>query len=290
MFTDKAIAALKPKSKRYEAWEGGGFGMRVTPRGVKSWVLLYRFQGRPRRMTLGTYPTMGLADARLNLAKARKVLEKGEDPGTKLVEDRKAERAAETVAELVDEYLERWAKPRKRSASEDERILRKEVVPKWGHRKAWDVTRRDVIALLDPIVERGAPIAANRTLATIRKMFNWAVERDIVPTSPCAQVKAPAKENQRDRVLTAVEIATLWHGLDDAKMSPGIRPAIRPNFKARSTRLGEKAHAVQTCVSSLSGMPLRGDSRFSSGTASQTLVAAGLRPFPSVTFDGLVTA
>ncbi len=67
-------------------------------------------------------------------------------------------------------------------------------------------------------MERGSPIQANRTLSVVRKMFNFAISRDIVDATPVAMVKAPAKENQRDRVLSADEIRTLWKGLDTAPM------------------------------------------------------------------------
>ncbi len=83
------------------------------------------------------------------------------------------------------------ARPRKRSADEDERILRKEVVPAWGRRKARDIKRRDIITLLDKIVDRGAPIQANRTLACVRRTFNWAIERDLLDASPVIRIKAP---------------------------------------------------------------------------------------------------
>ena len=65
-FTDKGIAALKSKAERYEVWESNrtGLGGRVSPAGRKSWIYMYRFDGRPRRMTLGSYPAMGLANAR----------------------------------------------------------------------------------------------------------------------------------------------------------------------------------------------------------------------------------
>jgi hypothetical protein len=69
-FKDKWIAALRPKSERYERWEGGGFGVRVSPGGGKAWVWVYRFDGRPRRMTLGTYPKLGLADARIKIGRS----------------------------------------------------------------------------------------------------------------------------------------------------------------------------------------------------------------------------
>jgi integrase len=172
---------------------------------------------------------MGLADARIKLADSRKLLENGIDPGDREVEARKAERAAETLAELAEAYLDKWARPRKRSVAEDERILRKDVIPTWGRRKARDIVRRDVIALLDRIIDRGSPIAANRTLAVVRRMFGWAASRDIVPANPCAAVKAPGKETRRDRVLSANEIAVFWRSLEipAIPISQPIRLALK---------------------------------------------------------------
>ncbi len=226
--TDYQIKNLKPKAERYEVWEGNGFGVRVTPRGVKSFVYLYRFEGKPRRLTLGTYTAMTLADAHKAHAEAMKKLEQGIDPGAVTVAERRENREAPTMAALAEEYMEKWAKPRKRSWQEDERILKKDVIPEWGRRKARAVTRRDVIRLLDGIVERGAGIMANRTLATIRKMFNFAVSRDIVAVSPCLAVRSPAQEQRRDRVLTTDEICALWHDLEGAKlMSEGTKLALK---------------------------------------------------------------
>jgi integrase len=238
--TDRGIAALKAKAKRHEVWEGGrtGLGVRVSTVGRKSWVYMYRFNGTPRRMTLGTYPAVSLADARVKHAKAKADLEKGIDPGDEKLKRKTAERNAETVADLVEEYLEKWARPRKRSAAEDERQLRKDVLPVWGDRKAKDITRRDVITLLDGIAERGSPIMANRTLAVIRKMFNFAISRDILDTTPVAMVRAPAKENQRDRVLSADEIRTLWTGLGTAPVSEGVKLVLKLQL-ATAQRKGE---------------------------------------------------
>ena len=228
-FTDRSIAALKSKTARYEVWEDGrtGFGVRVAPSGRRSWVYMYRFAGRPRRMTLGTYPEVSLADARVANAKAKQKLARGVDPGSESVAARRAERSAETVAELIDEYLEKHARPKKRSAAEDERCLMKDVHPRWGNRKAKHITRRDVIVLLDRIVDRGSPIMANRLLAVVRRMFAFAVDRDIIEVNPCLGVKEPGKETRRDRVLSEAEIKAFWAGLDKAGMTDQVRLALR---------------------------------------------------------------
>jgi integrase len=204
---------------------------------------MYRFAGRPRMMTLGVYPKTTLADAHQDHASALKQLEKGIDPGEKKVEANQEARKTPTISKLADEYIEKWAKPRKRSWKEDKRILDKDVIPEWKHRKAKDITRRDVIILLDSIVERGAPIAANKTLAVIRKMYNFAIGRDIVQTTPCAAISAPSKTNQRDRVLSEDEIRSFWNNLGKAKMSQESRLALKLQLLTAQRR-GEIATAA----------------------------------------------
>jgi integrase len=136
-------------------------------------------------------------------------------------------RRSPSVKRLVAEYIEKYAKPRKRSWKEDERILYKDVVPRWGKRKAQDVTRRDIILLLDEIVERGALIQANRTLATIRKMYSFAMGRGILESSPCVAIPAPSKENRRDRVLSEDEVKIFWEKLATAKMEKATALALK---------------------------------------------------------------
>ena len=242
--TDVGIRKLKPKTKRFEAWEDGrtGLGVRVSPKNRKTFVFMYWRKGKARRMTLGIYGKgpnkISLIDANLKHAEALKALEEGRDPGSDTVEANKAERDAETVTELIEEYLEKWAKPNKRSAAEDERILRKDVIPEIGDRKAKDITRRDIISLLDGIVARGAPVGANRTLAIVRRVFSWAVESDILGTTPCVSIKRRPKETSRDRVLKDTEIHTFWHGLDKAQMTEAVRLALKFQL-ATAQRRGE---------------------------------------------------
>jgi integrase len=203
----------KPRDKR-EKGGSEGFAMTIFPSGKQSFIFIYHFQGRKRRMTLGKYPQCKLAEARILYREALKVLEDEKDPALEKRKEKITARDASTVEGLIDEYLEKWAKPNKRSWKADERCLNKDVKPLWGKLKAADITRRDIVLLLDKINDRGSPIAANRTLACIKKMFNFGVERDIITASPCIAVKAVASENRRDRVLTEDEIRILWSALD----------------------------------------------------------------------------
>jgi integrase len=241
--TDALLRNLKPKPQRYLVWENHGFGVRVSPKGKRTFVYLFRHGGKARFLTLGTYPAMSLADAHKAHAEAMKKLEQGIDPGAVTVAERREERRAPTVADLAEEYLRLWARPRKRSWAVDNRILNKDILPEWGRRKARDITRRDVIRLLDGIVDRGAPIMANRTLAVIRRMFNFALSRDIVPVTPCLAVRAPAPEQRRDRVLTQEEIRAFWHGLEGAKMAEGTKLALKLQL-VTAQRKGEVVSAA----------------------------------------------
>lgn len=219
-FTDKGIQALKPKTSRYIEWKdnGDGLGIRVSPKDRKTFVYMYRYDGKSRMLTLGEY---GTGKSKLTLAKAQKAhgaalaaLDDGIDPGAEAVTGRQAARTAPTVADLAKEYLDRHAKTKKRSWAGDERILNHDVLPTWKRKKAADIRRRDVLALVESIADRGAPIQANRALACVRKMFNFALERDILDASPCSGVKAPGKEKRRERVLTPDEIRTVWIALE----------------------------------------------------------------------------
>jgi integrase len=184
---------------------------------------MYRAGGRLRRYTLGPYPNLSLADARAKAKASLHAAAQGGDPAA----DKKTECLAETVSALAGSYIEKYAKARKRSWREDERLIRKELLPVWGTRKAKDIKRRDVIALLDRIAARGAPIQANRVLALIRKMFNWAISRDLIEVNPCSQVKPLAKERQRQRVLDETELRALWQAFD------ALEPPIGNLFKLR---------------------------------------------------------
>ena len=167
------------------------------------------------------------AHARQLYTAKKKQVDDGIDP---LAEQDRAEQEriiAPAVAQLIEEYIEKHAKPNKHGWMEDKRILEKDALPSWGNRKAKDIKKRDVVLLLEKIVERGSPGSANGNFKCIRKMFRFAVQRDILEHSPCDGVVMPAPLNRGDRVLTEQEIVTFWNSLDTCHVSDEIRRALR---------------------------------------------------------------
>ena len=222
--TQRLVEGFKPSQRQQELWDRAlpGFGCRISPRGRKTWMMMYRYRGRQRRLTLGTlHQGMTLADARTAARTALLQVGRGVDPAAMKRDDRHVD----TVAALGADYLERHAKPRKRSWKVDDWRLRKEILPHWRYRDVKDIRRRDVRGLVEAIAQRGAPIHANRTLALIRKMFAFAVDREWVDANPASRIAQPGIERQRDRVLSDEEIRRFWTALD--REPPDMAAAFR---------------------------------------------------------------
>jgi integrase len=207
--TELSVGRIRPpKSGRLEVWDSTlpAFGVRIMATGARSYVVAIRKPGarHPARIKVGEPCTMGLGEAR---EKARALMR---NPAA--LEER--ERAqADTVAAVIALFIERWQKPRNRSWREVERILTRELAH-WADRPIQTITRRDVTDLMDSITDRGAPYMANRTLAHVRKLFTWAMEREILTASPLVGVGAPAREVSRDRVLDHAELAAVWQACE----------------------------------------------------------------------------
>ena len=200
-----------------------GFGIRVKISGIRTYFVNYRnAHGRMRRISIGRYGTIAPSKARRRALKILGEVSDGGDPAA----ERRAARGEATFRDLAEEYIERRAR-QKKSGLEDIRIIEKDLLKPWGHLPAGEVKRRDVIRLVDEIKDRGAPIMANRTLAVIRREYNFGISRDIVEANPTVLVKPPGQENRRDRVLDGKEIKILWERLDGLQASPVGLSAIR---------------------------------------------------------------
>jgi integrase len=211
--TDPFIRSRKPAAtvREYRDTIARGLILRVLPSGLMQWSVRYRHRGKQRRAAIGDYPGVTLAKARGKATRTLIGAKDGSDPAAEL---RAAKRpASDTVASLVEDYLKRHARPNKRTAAEDERTLTVEVLPAWRDRSVTELTRRDVRALLEAIVDRGSPVMANRVLAVVRKMLNFAVDHDWIDANPAGRMSKPTREVSRDRVLTDDEIRRLWQCL-----------------------------------------------------------------------------
>jgi len=211
------VEAIKPDpNQRLELPDPAlsGLYLVVQPSGAKSWALRYRYAGKPKKLTLGRWPVMGLADARAAASNAIEAVDYGNDPSAA----KKATKAArletqlserDKIKTLVEKFGARHLSTLK-SGETVKRELNRHVVAIWGERDIQTITKRDVIDLLDGIADSGRIVTANRVRAYLNKFLSWCVERDIIKQSPAMGVKPAAKEKSRDRVLTDQEIKWFW--------------------------------------------------------------------------------
>jgi integrase len=208
--SDPQVRQLRPGSTPIEVRDGHARGLilQILPSGRKLWTVRYRYRGSQRRFTLGEYPTMSLAKARNAAEDARAEIRNGGDPAG----ERQAAREAptDTIAGLGKEYVAKHVRVKMRGQREEERILDVEVLPRWKERSVREISRRDVRALVAPIVDRGSPIMANRVLAVVRRLLNYGVRNDWLDANPASLIDAPGREVSRERVLTDDEIRRVW--------------------------------------------------------------------------------
>lgn len=228
VFTDTMIRKLKPEDREYKKSEGNGFTIRVLPSGVKSWLYLYAIDGQRRCLNLGHYPDVKLETARKKFEDARKHVKNGVDPQEIAEQAKEERRKAPTVKDLFEDYMARHAKLNKRESSwrEDERLFKVNVEPTWGKRKAADIKKRDCIALLDTYADR--PALCHNVMKLTRKLFNFAVEKDVLEHTPFTGVKVPVDLQSRERILSEEEIRKLWTTeLPKASMSDEVKRIIK---------------------------------------------------------------
>lgn len=217
--TDRFLERGK-RGERRDAWDDvvRGLAVRVSPQGDCTFFLRYTRAGKRRRLVLGRYPAMTLEEARVAARSALNEVAAGRDPQG----ERVALRTAETFAELAELYLERHARRNKRSWREDERMLRKDVLPVWGPLKASALRRRDVIELAEDVAAgasggrngQPAPVTANRLIALVSCVFSFAVDQEILEVNPAVRIPRMARERSRERVLSPDELRVLWPTLD----------------------------------------------------------------------------
>ena len=194
-----------------------GFGVRVTAAGARAFVLNYRVRGREHRFTIGAWPDWSALKAVREARSLRQRVDRGENP----IADRMPSPATPTVATLLDDFVARYVRNQKqplreRTADEYESAFNRLVKPRIGKLGIYEVRRSHIIKMLDEIEDANGPVAADRTLAYVRKAFNWYATRDDQFNVPVVRgmARIRPKERARTRYLSDDEIRSIWPVLD----------------------------------------------------------------------------
>lgn len=213
------MATLPPGDHTDPATSGLQLRVRPTASGAsRTWLFRYTWRGEWVRIVIGHYPGMSLADARERALECRRSIDDGIDP--RRARPRRREQRAplplsadaaagdkHSIDFLVSEFTHRYLRPQRKRPEWAEAILERDVLPEWKGRDARTITPPEVLELLDAIVDRGAPVLANRTAALLSQLFRFGIHRHIVTTTPVQLLYRPGgKEKPRERTLTEAEL------------------------------------------------------------------------------------
>jgi integrase len=160
---------------------------------------------RLKRLKLGDYPATTLKEAHELWRDARKTLQQGRDPA--------ARRPSCIIEEVVKEWLQK-DQEKNRSYRAVAAVMQKYVLPIWGKRDIADIRKRDIIALIDSVVAAGKMPMARKVHAMVSRLFRWCAQRDILDANPASEIAKPGAPQNRDRVLTDTELATVWNATE----------------------------------------------------------------------------
>lgn len=204
-FSDRYIKNLTPDKKVYDVQEPGGFMVRVQPTGSRTFYYRYTLNGKQKRHKIGPYPAMSLKAAREEYNRLHEARQRGESL---------EEKEIHTFESFYALYFDMRASKHKDGGAEDRRVVEKDVLPKIGHLDINKVTRQDIHRILDAVIKRGAERQTNIILQKLNTIFNYALDRGVVASSPAHRIQKPGKENIGERTLTAKEILRFWWGIE----------------------------------------------------------------------------
>ena len=229
MLTEKRIRDAKPGQKTRIEWDTRvtGLGLRITPAGAKSFVLDYRVNGRQRRATLAAAFEVSLAVVRQMAGEHKIGIRQGEDPLETRQERKEAPTMEQAMSRFFEEYLperQRLGRIAQKTVKEYRKQWRSYLSPKLGKSKVAEIERRHI----EKAVAKLPPVTRNRVLAFLSRLFNQFETWEYRPqhTNPARGVDK-AREEARDRVLTADELERLAVALRDYQGNPAAVAAIR---------------------------------------------------------------
>ncbi|MCE3044169.1 site-specific integrase [Legionella sp. 16cNR16C] len=229
-FTDTFIKRLKPKDKREEKFEGGGFGIMIYPTGTKTWIYRYKIDNKKDYIILGHYPEMSLSDARKQFLEFRDKRRAGLNPKEIIKEQNEQDHS--TVKKLILDWYTGYIEKQRAQPKQIKQIIDADIIPLLGEKKLEKLKTKDITQALDTIVNRGSPVHANKVLAALKQAFGYGVRRGSIQQNPADSILAKdigGMEKPRERHLTIAEIKKLWLFLDSDlhSLSLQIKNAIK---------------------------------------------------------------
>ena len=235
--SDPAVRKAKPEAKSYKLSDGGGMYLEVMPNGSKYWRLKYRFMGKEKRLALGVYPDITLAEARGRRDDARKLLAHDTDPSAvKQTQKRQAKQSAANSFEAIAREFHKLKTPiwSAHHATDWINILEREVFPKFGSRPITEIEAPDVLDILRAVEARGTFETRGRILQRVRAVFAYAIASGRSRHNPAAEISgalAPRPKVKHFAALSEKELPEFLRALAEykerAKSSPAVFAATR---------------------------------------------------------------
>lgn len=213
--TDSWLKAAhnKVSEKPYEKADRDGLSVRVSAKGKVVFQMRFAYAGKQQRCDLGTYPLLGLKDARLECQRYRAALEKGDDPRIVKALELTEKQEASTVAAAFTEWYQNNVADKRASAHESWRSIELHVLPKLGKLPLNQVTLHHWLGIIEPLAKK-SPAMSVRVLTQCRQMLRWAVRRRIVKDNPLLSITAKhdlhVTKGKGERALSDDELALLF--------------------------------------------------------------------------------
>jgi integrase len=228
--TTLKINGLKAKDKLYQVPDSEGLVLDVHPTGKKVWRYRYRMTGQKNqeKITLGGYPELSLADARMKRLECKKLILQGISPAKHKQQQKTALLESDNLKEFANSWLDKILIPNKKSARHEIAILNNDVYPLLGNRKVQDISQADIFTVLDAIKERGVESRALLARTTLKRVFDYAISRGKMTQNPLALIdsKHIGKVNNRDRALIRAEIMQFIRAVYDSNMTHSNKLAL----------------------------------------------------------------
>lgn len=252
-----------------------GLRLEATSSQKRSWIYRYRLPSRGlRQMKLGEFPRMTLAEARAAWSEQKKIRDRSLDPRVEKEKAIQAELATVRAAYSVDEMVADWVRLHATNlvrSDEMERLLTREVLPKWKGRPAASVARRDCVDLFESVNGR-APRVAEQMMSTVRGAFKLAIERGRLDVANPAAGVGSMKHRERTRAFSDQELKAFLPWLAHAKLSVSVRDVMRITLLT-ACRSGEACSAEWSEVDLEAGVWTQPNSKTKNGRVHRVMLS-----------------